>query len=240
MKNLSTWANQNPKTSISILVLLHIFMGYLYFYTGTWLYLEGYKTPSILPLIATFLFCLAWIFYPLENAQQGIYKPTFFKRKFWQSITMVSVALFFIHGGNHISRAAMASEVVEFSAENMVLDTRANHVLQKKQNRKERRSLKKKLRKRLRANIKKFRQQKSELETGQKALIFFLAILVAIAMAYLVLALSCNLMCSGNETLGWIVLIGGGILIITGLVILGKHLFGKKKIPKSNAEPTKG
>ena len=240
MKNLSTSAKQHPKKTILLLVLLHTLLNYFYFYTGTWLYLEGIKTPSVLTIVATSLFLAAWLFYPIKNAQQGIYKTSFLKKKCWQGITMVSVAIFFIHGGNHLSRAAMAPQTIEFSAENIVLDLKANQHLQKKKTRKERRSLRKLLRKRLRANIKTLRQMKGDLSKNEKVGIFILAILGALVLGLLVLALSCNLSCSGNEVLALIVLVGGGILIITGLVLIYRKLFIEPKIGQPKAEPIQG
>lgn len=238
MKNISLWAKKNRTKTILLLILLHIILGYFYFYTGVLFYLEEIKTPSILIPIASSLFILATLFYPVEGCQQGIYKNTFFKRKFWQGITMISAALFFIHGGNHLSRAAMANEVVEYGAESIVLDLKANQHLQKKKTRKERRSLRKFLRKRLRANIKKLRQLRKENSTWKKDLIFILALFGALALIYLLGILSCSLMCSGNEALGWIVFIGGFLLIITGLVFLFRALFVKPK--KEKVEPVQG
>jgi len=240
MKNLSTWAKRNPIKTILILIPLHTILGYLYFYTGTWLYLEGIKTPRFLTYIATFLFLTAWLFYPIKNVQHGIYKNTFLKRKCWQAISMVSVVLFFIHGGNHMSRAAMANEIAEYSVETIVLDSKVNQHLQKKKTRKERRSLRKKLRKRLRANIKKLRQLKTEKSKGDKIAIFALAILGGLALGLLLLGLSCNLMCSGNETLGWIVLVGGGILIIASWVMIYRKLFIEPKMAEPKPKPTQG
>ena len=171
MKYLSIWANKNRLKTILILIPLHVILGYLYFYTGAWFYMEGIKTPRILINIATLLFLAAWLFYPIKNIKQGIYKNTFFRRKFWQGITMVSTALFLIHSGNHISRAAMANEIVEYSAESVVLDSRAKQHFQKKKTRKERRSLRKKLRKRIRANIKNLRQLKKDFSSRRDKII---------------------------------------------------------------------
>ena len=47
-------------------------------------------------------------------------------------------------------------------------------------------------------------------------------------------------MCSGNETLGWIVLIGGAILIIAGWIMIYRKLFIEPKMAKDNVEPANG
>jgi len=240
MKKLSTWANQHRKKSIALLVLLHIIMGYFYFYTGTLLYLEGITTPNILVSIASTLFIVAWFFYPIKHIQQGIYKSTFFKLKFWQGVTMVSVALFFIHAGNHLSRSAMSNENVAYSSENIVLDSRKLSRINKKKERKLKRIFKKKLRKRLRSNIKKLLQLKKRSEHGRKILYYVLIILLAFGVSILLLALSCAIMCSGNEALGMIVLLGGIFLIIWGLVAIYRKMFKKGKKTRRKSKPTNG
>ena len=240
MKNLSTWASKNRTKSILLLIFLHILLGYFYFYTGVFFYLEGIKTPKILVPIASSLFILAWLFYPIKEAQQGIYKNTFFKRKFWQSIALISAAIFFIHAGNHLSRAAMANEVVTYHAESVVLDSKELHRNNKRQARSLKRSLRKKFRQRLRSKIKQLFQFRKRSEQGRKILYFVLIILGAIFLTFLLIGLSCTIACSGNEALSIIVLLGGFFLILWGLVAIYRKMFKQKLKEKAKAKPANG
>ena len=229
MKNISLWAKKNRTKTIFLLIFIHILLGYFYFYTGVLFYLEEIKTPSILVPIASGIFILATFFYPVEDCQQGIYKNTFFRRKFWQSLAMLSAALFFIHAGNHLSRSAMANEVIEFSSENIVLDSRKLNQTNKKNARSLKRSLRKKFRKRLRSRIKEFRQFRKRSEQGKNILYFVLVIIGALVLTFLLLGLSCSISCSGSETFALIVFLGGLTLIIYGVVVMYRRLFKDKK-----------
>ena len=188
---------------------------------------------------------MAWLFYPIKNIQQGIYKNTYLKRKCWQAVVMISVAIFFIHVGNHISRAAMTKNALTYSAETIVLDLNSKQHFQKKKTRKERRSIRKQFRKRLRANIKKLRRVKGKYSLFEKILIYMLVLLAASLVALLVWMVGCGLACNGSEFLALIVLFGGGLAILTGLVLIFRNLFILNKpifplIEKPKSEPTNG
>lgn len=239
MKNLSNWGNQNRAKTIFIIILIHVLLGYFYFYTGVLFYLEGIKTPPFLISIASSLFILTWLFYPIKDCQHGIYKNTFFRRKFWQTMALVSASLFFIHAGNHLSWSATSNEVIEYTAENIVLDSKKLNRSNKKNARSLKRSLRKKFRKRLRSRIKEFRQFRKRSEQGKKVLYFVLVIIGALALTYLLIALSCAIACSGSETLAWIVFIGGFFLILWGVVAIYRRMFKDKK-RKAKPKPANG
>jgi protein-S-isoprenylcysteine O-methyltransferase Ste14 len=97
-------------------------------------------------------------------------------------------------------------------------------------------SLKWKERKKLlKAQIKGIKKA-NDLSDGEKIALIILSGLVALGLLSLVLALSCNLSCSGAGGAAALVAIGGTALIIFLLVIAIRAINGKKKKQQQNAE----
>jgi hypothetical protein len=220
MKNLSIWAKNNRAKALVITIILHIVLGYFYFYIGALLFLQKIILPSALLYVSGILFLTAYIFYPIKYVQQGTYKRTFFKEKQWQLVAMISAVIFLVFIGNHSTRSAFSQQnyLQEYSAQTIALDIKKEVKVEKKKSRRLIRKAKRQLRKRIRSNVRKLiKTERGMSDFGKFAAIFF-SFILAIGLAWLVLAVSCNLSCSGNEALAAIVLIGGFILIIGGLI----------------------
>lgn len=234
MKNLSIWAKDNRFKALVITIILHVILGYFYFYFGALLFLQKIVLPSTLLYISTILFLTAYLFYPIKNVQKGIYKKTYFREKQWQLVAMISAIIFLVFIGNHSTRSAFSQQnlLQEYSAQTIALDIRKKVKVEKKMSRKLIRKAKRQLRKRIRRNVKKLRRTEKEMTKFERFLAIFLAILGAIILGFLVLVLSCNLVCSGNELLAAIVLVGGSGFIIGGLIaVIRKIALTKTREP---------
>ena len=96
----------------------------------------------------------------------------------------------------------------------------------KKTLRKQKRLERKHLRKQLKNSIKKY---KKDLSPAEKGLLLAGTLLLGSILLLLISAVSCNLVCSGMQTLAIIVYIGGGSLVVTLAIIAIRRIFGKTK-----------
>ncbi|MFK7771719.1 MAG: hypothetical protein AB8F94_06255 [Saprospiraceae bacterium] len=232
MKNLSLWAKNNRTKALAITILLHIVLGYFYFYIGAFLFLQKIVLPSILLYVSGILFLIAYTFYPIRYVQKGIYKRTFFKEKQWQLVAMVSAIIFLVFIGNQSTRSAFSQQNFSqaYSAQTIALDIKKEAKVENQKTRKLIRKAKRQLRKRIKRNVRKMRRAERGMTDFGKFVAIFFSVLAAIGLGLLVLGISCNLSCSGNEALAAIVLIGGFILIIGGLItIIRKIVLAKSR-----------
>lgn len=220
MKNLSIWARNNRTKALAVTIILHVVLNYFYFYFGALLFLQKIVLPSALLYVSGILFLTAYIFYPIKYVQQGIYKRTFFKEKQWQLVAMISAVIFLVFIGNHATRSAFSQQnyLQEYSAQTIALDLKKEVKVEKKKSRRLIRKAKRQLRKRIRSNVRKLIKTERGMSDFGKFAAIFLSFILAIGLAWVVLAVSCNLSCSGNGALAALVLIGGFILIIGGLI----------------------
>lgn len=241
MKNLSIWAKNNRTIALVITIILHVVIGYFYFYLGALLFVKEIIIPSAFLYVSGVLFLTAYLFYPIKYVQEGLYKRTFLKEKQWQLVAMISAIIFLVFIGNHSTQSAFSQQNFqqEFSARTIALDIKKDAKVEKRKNRKLIRKAKRQLRKRIRSNVRKLiKTERGMTDFGKFAAIFF-SVLAAIGLGILVLGISCNLSCSGNEALAAIVLIGGFILIIGGLIsIIRKVILTKsrKEVEKEKKE----
>ena len=128
--------------------------------------------------------------------------------------------------GNHSTRSAFSqqSSLQEYSVQQVALDIKKEAKVEKKKGRRLIRKAKRVLRKRIRKNVRKMRKAEKGMTDFGKFLAIFVSVLVAIGLGFLVLAVSCNLSCSGNEALAAVVLIGGFVLIIGGLIAIIRRI----------------
>lgn len=236
MKNLSFWAKNNRVKALLITIILHVLIGYFYFYFGAFLFSQKIVLPSVLIYVSASFFLMAYLFYPMKYVQKGFYKRTYFKEKQWQLVTMISAIIFLVFIGNHSTRVAFSPQnsQQEFSAQTIALDIKKEVKVKKRVRRKLIRRLigkmKRKLQKRIRRNVRKMEKVERGMTDFGKIVAIFFSILGAAFLGVLVIVLSCNISCSGNEALGAMVLIGGFILIIVGLIaIIRKIIYAKSR-----------
>lgn len=133
MKNLSIWAKNNRVKALVITIILHVVLGYFYFYVGAFLFLQKIILPSTLIYASGILFLTAYLFYPIKYVQKGFYKRTFFKEKQWQLVAMISAIIFMVFIGNHSTQSAFSQQnsLQEYSAQTIALDIRKDAKVEK-------------------------------------------------------------------------------------------------------------
>ncbi len=223
MKNLSIWAKNNRVKALITTIILHVILGYYYFYAGALLFTEKIILPSIMLYISGVLILVAYTFYPIKYVKKGIFKSTFLREKKWQLVGMISTAIFMIFIGNQSTRLAFSPQnsLQEYSVQQVALDIKKEakeKKFKKIKNWKLIRKAKRQLRKRVKSNVRELKKIERGMTDFGKFLAIFFSVLVAIGLGILVLGVSCNLSCSGNEAFAAVVLIGGFILVIAGLI----------------------
>ena len=238
MKKSSIWAKENRVKAIAILVVLHFILWWIYYFAGAYLYIQDIILPTNLKYVGALLFLTAAAFHPIKNIKQGFFKNTFARRKFWQYVAMASVAVFTILFGNHSARNLLRiNNTLDFSAQTIALDIKKETKVSKKLSRKERRKLRRTFRKDLRRTLCKMRKKDREYSTAAKIGIALLTLLVAGILLYRIALLSCAIACIGAEALGFIVALGGLILVVYGVIKVFR-LFGIMK-QKKKSRPVK-
>lgn len=243
MKNISIWAKHNRTKALGVAILLHIVISYCFFYVGALLLTKKIILPFSMVYLSGILFLTSYLFYPIKNVQQGIFKRTFFKEKKCQLVAMVGAAVLMVFIGNHSTKSAFLemNRAPEYSAITVAVDIQQESrggkksKVEKRAHRQLIKKTKRQLRKRIRKNVRKLRAKERQLTKYEKSLIVFLSLLLGVVLGYLVLALSCSIACSGSEALALIVLLGGFTLIIVGFVAIVRSLYGKKA--KKEMEP---
>lgn len=225
MKQLSYWGKQHPWPARIIIVIGHFVLLVSAVYIGLlsasndWMI----RPWQILSLVVILLFSM--IAYPVKGIRKGLFKHTYRRQKFMDG-TLVMCSFLLIAGtSNRYANlpAAIPQEMNPLS-EFMVhkpssLETKKfpkakdfNRALKK---------MRKQARKSLRMEKKRMQANRRSDSSAGKIALTILLILGVVILWTLILSLSCNLSCSGNEGMAWIVFIGGtaGLVILSILAI---------------------
>jgi len=243
MRKISYWAKRNPWKARIIIIVSHILLLLLAWYTGSALYAFKIILPGTLFLIFILYYLSAVFIYPTKN------KKKFFSQR-WHYVhqkacdfslaaaafgMMVCVANDpekYIPNINEALGVAVirpntknekptAAQILES------LKTRNKSTLTREEKRILRQEFKIQMKKYVVANI---RGNKTD---GSDAGIIILAIVAALGLAYLVGVLACNLSCNGNDGAAILVVILGTAAIGLGLYFLIRGL--KRKRERGNA-----
>ncbi len=95
---------------------------------------------------------------------------------------------------------------------------------------------KEKIQSHIQKKLEKHRHSARALQVWAKILISLGALLLGVAVWFVIVALGCSVSCSGNEVLGSIIIIGGTLLVIGGLVWTGIEIW-KRRGPKPEETP---
>ena len=225
---LSHWASENPWKARGALTAIHLGTAAASFSLGDFLALDNMMVSNSSKIAALSIFGTSALLFPLSHIQL---KPNFSKwrkdiRRIGYAGTFLSGAFLILYTGNHFElqeRNVYEGDPVvtlsinkEYSVSNVTL---ANRHFQEKL---------------LITN--KDDKNKKKLSGGEKFLLTLLALAGFIGLAYLVLALSCTLACSGAEGAAYLVLFGGGALLTFLLIAALKGIHGKGKSGKKVKE----
>ena len=232
MKKLSFWASNNPVKARLFIAFAHILGAVNTIILGVMFYLWDVGTAFWPMFFLGNVFLLAYVLYPGRKDQNRWFRYSFVRQKV-HDFTLVFSAIFtlalFIN--NFLALPQPTPSPVTGEAM-MIVHHNTPEVKTKKNLKAEFRAKAKKVRKSMRAEFKQLKKdwkkaRKDSREGWKKGLLIALTVLVALALAWVIAALSCSIACSGNEALALVVLVvGWGGLVYAGFLLIRRILRG--------------
>lgn len=240
MKKISYWASTNRLKAISIIVLIQIVLSAIYFYGGIYFFAAGIQFSEWVGIIAGSLFVIAWFFHPMKGSTWEFLAYSFERAKSWQAVILLSTCMMMMNAGNQLARSSMITSTdINFEARNIVLDLRPNTSVKKKKSKKRRRLSRKNMKRKFRSMVKGIRDR-GNVRLGDVLGFILVAAAFTFLLGYVVLALYCNLYCSGAAGAAALVLVAGALLWGFGIVKIFRWIVqdnpknrAKKKLQQS-------
>jgi hypothetical protein len=242
MRKLSYWAKINPWKSRVLIILSHILLIFLGWYTGEGLAGLGIQMPAYWLYLFLVIFIIAAITYPLKKNKVFTGRRLFYLQQKTRDFLLAAATFcmivsltnekentFYVSQPAFAIPAASALVIKEKPTATEILASlkyRDKSTLTRMEKRVLKQEFKKQLKNYVVAKIKG-----NKKESGNAGLII-LAIIGAIGLLSLVAALSCNLSCNGSDGAALAVLILGTAGIIWGLLAVIKAVkrgSGEKK-----------
>lgn len=226
MKTLSQWARCHPRTTIFIIILLHIVAGFNALVLGILLSLEEWIAPRWLVLLFVHLFFLAYILYPSRKGNRWSIPYSYVRQKVLDFTLILAASLTIAFG---LSRLwiSPANEIAPAKAHFINYEPASEKQIEssKRISRLKVSAKTQKIRKQVRKNLREIRktlkkQQNRKKRNWTRFLLIFFGSLITLGLALLLAGLSCSIACSGQGGLALIVLIGG-LAGLVWLVIIG-------------------
>lgn len=236
MKIYSFWAKTHPTQARWAITGAHFLLFLLAFILAFQLWTLDFPWSPLMHDIFTTLFLLALIGYPIKGLTNPLWQQSYKRQKafdfalvftgFLALSALVDMNLEWasstISEGYAVQTSTKTPEKVK-STLAMLKENMSWHALKKNA-----RMLKKELR-----AARKMAPDNGK-DTALRILGTFLVLLVALGLAYLIAAWSCNLACSGQEGASNVVLIGGGALLILLTVLAIRAIWRKRTKPKAS------
>lgn len=229
MKRVSLWGKNNPQKAILILTLCHISGLFVSLFSGFLSYCYDIPIPREATLLVGFIFFTTFALYPRKTKATYSYA--------WQKVcdfALVSSAILVImFGFNQFAFEKSPSEKpIEAKAQFIVLKNTPSEKQEKTSLfspiKNQVKKVKKSIKERLRTWKKNFKTPKRNRgDIIEKFLLNLLNLGLLVLLVFLVVALSCNLSCSGYPGLALAVLIiglGGSIFLC---FIIGRAIYRK-------------
>lgn len=239
MLNCSYWAKSHPKAAILIIALSKITIGLIALFLGITTCFEGWVLePALWRNILVVIAASLIILYPQKSlkAKWGIVRYHRFQKRIDACLVAFGFAFWFFVGNGLPS---WVNQPTAFSAVAKPIPTALSLVgtpapAAQKQALEHRGIFQKWLIKKAKFKIKRVvekitRLDTKGLETGMKVVLTLLILILMVGLSYWAIYLGCSLGCSGQETLGTIVMIGGPILIFVLGAMLITKLWKKKQ-----------
>lgn len=236
MKKISFWACHHRFQARLLILLIYIFLNGIGLFLGDVLFSSGITIPAFLIYATCFAFVLACGIYPLKK-DKAHYKNFYRRKKLTDLLLSATTFFLIISFGNHYNntRAILSSPYQSvYALESNPAPTYFNEKFNKAEPGVKKKSGIKSLKQKLRENIRLLRKEYKNSSNGEKTALIILSILVAIALLFLLAALSCSIACGGAEGAAIVVALLGTALII---FLLAKVIKGinrgkpKKEIP---------
>jgi hypothetical protein len=236
MKKISLWAYTNKWSARIIILTIYLLLNITGIFLGDLLQSMQVNLPAYMPDLLIIPFAVACFYYP-ERKQKNSYRNFYYRQKCCDGVLVFITFLFIICLGNG---AIMKSSLNTSSAisPTVLLPSKINlNILptEKSTTTKTGFSIKD-LRKNLKRDIKRLRNEYRNTSDGGKIALIILVSVVAAILFLLLLALACDLSCSGAEGAAWIVFLLGTALLVF-LLIKVIRAINKPKI-KPQPEPS--
>lgn len=249
MKKISFWGRQHPRLTRIVIASSLILLCLIGLNLGDELKESGYALPFWFFIAILSLYFVTILAYPYFDRKK-IYSPAVFylRRKSCDGLLALSTFGMVLYLGNHPGqlftytgslKAAIPSEYVlpKDSSTVKYKSLPGFYSSMKDENGK---LLKWKERKKLLKEQVYSIKHADDMSKGTKTILTILSILVALALVGLVLALACNISCSGSAGGAILVGVGGIALIVFLLVLTIRGINGKKRKPKPQSPGSTG
>lgn len=210
---LSYWAKSNPLKSRGILAMLHLAIVANTVYLAYLLFQQDYYLSPLWRTPLLIVIALALAFYPFPAWRQKGDTTHYLRQKTFDFLLVAASTAFLVIHLMNIAQQPIAAptHAYTFTARTMALREPTQNNTG---------SMFKAFRMKIRSSFQESRQlyriarQEGEISLGASIALIILVILAAFVLGVLVAALSCNLSCSGNESLAIVVLVAGWAWIL--------------------------
>ncbi len=235
MKQLSFWAKKNPRIARLIIIVSHILILLLAWFTGSEISGLSDELPVYLKIIFVLVFIIAALSYPVKKSK-GVY--SYAKQKTCDFLLALSTF-------GMVTGIAASGEITFGSLSPLYASTPSTINKNKKDptaeqilaslkhrdksslTRAEKRILKAEFKKQLK--IWTLAKISGNKEAGDKAGLLILAIIGAVGLFFLVAALACSLSCNGSDAAAVVVLLLGAAAIALGLIAIIRSINREKR-----------
>ena len=228
MRKLSLWASDHPWTARVLIISLYIPLNLLGIITGDVLYDVGVIFPGsfILSLISIVL--LLVFYYPSRNARSP--GSSYGKQKAFDFLLAMCTFCMVCFTGNQKNVEhpfTLTTKVISVPVSTIqpsfpnstFTEDPGKPKLSKKDSWKKKKTF-----------FKQIRKKYKDLSDGEKILLVFLTIVVAIGLIALLAALACSIACAGSEALAYVVFfLGTGAITFLAVHLIHKILRKRKK-----------
>jgi len=248
MRKLSSWARQNKWEARIIIVLSHIVLILLAWFTGSRLTSIGFDLPAYLVYVFAVIYFMAVFAYPsLKNKTRLNIKSVYIKQKICDfTLAASAFCMVMILAGNKNSSLTILPSSL---ANNVSVSTKekesqpASEILASLKYRDKStltRSEKKILKQEFKKQLKNYAVAKlsgNKKEAGDAGLII-LTVIAAVGLLYLVAALSCSLSCNGSDGAAVVVALLGTAAIILGVIFVVRKITNRTPKVKTETQST--
>ncbi len=235
MKQLSLWAKKNPRKARLIIIVSHILILLLAWFTGSEISGLSDRLPVYLKIIFVLVFIIAAFTYPIRKSTP---RYSYAKQKTCDFLLALSTfgMVMGIAASGDISFGSLSPLYASTPSaiNNNKKDPTAEQILaslkyrdKSSLTRAEKRILKAEFRKQLK--IWTLAKVTGNKEEGDKAGLLILAIVAAVGLFFLVASLSCSLSCNGSDAAAIVVLLLGTAAIVLGLLAVIRSINKKKR-----------
>jgi hypothetical protein len=241
MRKLSYWGKMNPRKTHIIIVISHILLLLLGWYTGTLLSEAGISLPGILLLFFILYYLAAVFFYPAKNEKTSIGSYRFYIKQKACDLSLAAAAwgMIICIANNKSAPYEYFQNSLASTIETVIVKEKptASEILESLKYRdkstltkEEKRILKKEFR----VQLKKYAVAKvtGDKKAGDNAGLIILAIVGALGLLILVGALACNISCNGGTGGAIAVALLGTAAVVIGLIAVIRSIKRKSQTGK--------